>query len=197
MTSITATATPSAWPLPSVTRGKGGPGAAQAPLHAAKPAPPDSTVVKLGGTRSPAADTYAPPATATLDFFSFGDQGPHGHPVGPTRLEYNAYRPDGLAIDATTTPYTVKSTGERLTPDVARKYEALLNDTSRGRIEIFRQGQAQGLSNGEILAQLQAYDRSQPASYRALIGNSAFSDPAQRYTMPTHDEVMGGPVQTE
>lgn len=196
MSSITSTT--GTWPIPTVVRNQTGAASADAVPRATRQTPPESTVVNLGSTRGTAgADVYASPARATFDYFSFGEQGPFGSAVGPTRLEYNAYRPDGLAIDATTMPYTVKATGERLTPDVARKYETLLNDTSRGRIDVFRQGQADGLSNGEILARLQAYDRSLPDSYRALIGHSSFSDPAQRYKLPTHDEVMGGPAQSE
>jgi hypothetical protein len=196
MTSITSTT--GAWPTPHLTPGKAGAADSDANLTSAGKAPRASTVVHLSGGRGTAASaTYGPPARVTFDYFSFGEQGPHGSPAGSTRLEYNAYRPDGLAIDAGTTPYTVKATGERLTAEVARKYEALLHEVSRGRIDIFNQGKAEGLPSSEILARLQAYDRGQPESYRALVGHSSFSDPAQRYTLPTHAEVMGGPVQSE
>ena len=80
---------------------------------------------------------------------------------------------------------------------MAKKYQTILLEVTKDRIDIFQDGKSQGLSSNEILKKLEAFDRNLPDSYRALVGSSSFSDPASRYTVPTHDEVMGGPVQTE
>lgn len=171
------------------------PTAARPPGPLPRAAGADAVVTLSGGAATRPSDTYTMP-TATLDYFAFGDENALGSPSGPTRLEYNVYRPDGLAIDGLTRPYTVAATGEPLTGATADKYRSLLLDVAQGRIDLYRRGRQDGLSNGEILERLQAYDRALPASYRALVGHSSFSDPDTRYRQATHDEVMGGPVQT-
>jgi hypothetical protein len=133
----------------------------------------------------------------TLNYFSLGDEGPLGGPAGLTRLEYNVYRPDGIAIDGRTSPYTITSTGEPLTDAVGKKYQVMLHEVTKHRIDIYLAGKSDGLSNKQIIAQLQAYDRSLPDSYHALVGSSDWTDPSKRYAQATRDEALGGPVQTE
>lgn len=106
------------------------------------------------------------------------------------------YRPVGLVVDSTTNPYTVKATGEKLTPDAAQKYESILLDVTRQRIAIYQNARSQGLGDTEILAALQAFDETLPASYRALVGPCDMTDPSTRYSLATPDELRGGPVQT-
>lgn len=127
---------------------------------------------------------------AALDYFSFGDGEAMGLPKGVSRLEYNVYRPDGLDIDGRSYPFVVKSTGEKLSGSVADKYQKMLLDVTRQRIEIYKEGKANGLSDDQLLSSLQAFDISLPDSYRTLVGKSDMVAPSTRYNMPTHDEVM-------
>lgn len=127
---------------------------------------------------------------AALDYFSFGDGEALGLPAGVSRLEYNVYRPDGLDIDGRSYPFVVKSTGEKLSGSVAEKYQKMLLEVTRQRVEIYKEGKATGLSDEQILSNLQAFDKSLPDSYRTLVGKSDMVAPSTRYNMPTHDEVM-------
>lgn len=127
---------------------------------------------------------------AALDYFSFGDGEAMGLPEGVSRLEYNVYRPDGLDIDGRSYPFVVKSTGEKLSGSVAEKYQKMLLEVTRQRVEIYKEGKATGLSDEQILSNLQAFDKSLPDSYRTLVGKSDMVAPSTRYNMPTHDEVM-------
>lgn len=127
---------------------------------------------------------------ATLDYFSFGDGEAMGLPKGASRLEYNVYRPDGLDIDGRSYPFVVKSTGEKLSGSVADKYQKMLLEVTRQRVEIYKEGKATGLSDEQILSNLQAFDKSLPDSYRTLVGKSDMVAPSTRYDMPTHYEVM-------
>lgn len=127
---------------------------------------------------------------ATLDYFSFGDGEAMGLPKGASRLEYNVYRPDGLDIDGRSYPFVVKSTGEKLSGSVADKYQKMLLEVTRQRVEIYKEGKATGLSDEQILSNLQAFDKSLPDSYRTLVGKSDMVAPSTRYNMPTHDEVI-------
>lgn len=142
---------------------------------------PNSSVKKSGGM----------PMVA-LDYFSFGDAAAMGLPKGASRLEYNVYRPDGLAIDGRSYPFVVKSTGEKLSGAVADKYQKMLLDITRQRIDIYKEGKAKGLSDEHLLSSLQAFDNSLPDSYRAVVGESDMVAPATRYNMPTYEEVMRG-----
>lgn len=167
------------------------------------PQPTTDAGVKVTLTHDRAADSdnlYSKPsnvpAVMQINYYSFGDQTSLGSPSGPTRLEYNVYRPDGVAIDSGTQPFTVKSTGEKLTDAVAQKIQAMLLDVTKHRIAIYEAGEKDGLSSSEIIARLQAYDRSLPASYHALVGDSTMTNPITRYGEATHDEAMGGPPQT-
>lgn len=127
---------------------------------------------------------------ASLDYFSFGDGEAMGLPKGVSRLEYNVYRPDGLDIDGRSYPFVVKSTGEKLSGSVADKYQKMLLEVTRQRIDIYNEGKAKGLSDNQLLSNLQAFDNSLPDSYRNLVGKSDMVAPSTRYNMPTHDEVM-------
>lgn len=127
---------------------------------------------------------------AALDYFSFGDGAAMGLPKDVSRLEYNVYRPDGLDIDGRSYPFVVKSTGEKLSGSVADKYQKMLMDVTRQRIEIFQEGKAKGLSDEQLLSSLQAFDNSLPDSYRTLVGKSDMVAPSTRYNMPTYHEVM-------
>lgn len=126
----------------------------------------------------------------SLNYFSFGDETSLGSPSGDTRLEYNAYRPDGMEIDGSGVPFIIKSTGEKLTGATQEKYRTLLLNATKDRIGIYKDGKSRNLSDDQILENLQTYDRNLPDSYRALVGNSDMVDPLTRYNMPTHDEVM-------
>lgn len=157
--------------------------------------PESSTVVTLSGNSgAKSGHVYGP--MVKPDFFSFGDTSSLGSPSGPTRLEYNVYRPDGLAV-AWTEPLTITATGEKMTEDVAKKYQDMLLDVTKDRIKIYQEGKSQGLSNTQIREKLQAFDEGLPDSYKALVGRSGMSDPATRYMLATRDESLGGPVQTE
>lgn len=147
------------------------------------------------------SDVYKPPkagpASMTFNYWSSGDTTPFGSATGPTRLEYNVYRPDGFVIDGSTSPYTVTATGEPLTEDVIRRLDALVHGVTQQRIDIYRAGKDAGLSVPEIREKLMAFDRALPDSYRRLVGTNYMTDPASRYLNPTYDEVMGGPRQLE
>lgn len=159
-----------------------------------------------GNTSAPASGEIAPDSSVKkssnvagggmpmvgLDYFSFGDAAAMGLPKGASRLEYNVYRPDGLAIDGRSYPFVVKSTGEKLSGAVAEKYQKMLLDITRQRIDIYKEGKAKGLSDDQLLSSLQAFDNSLPESYRTLVGTSDMVAPATRYNMPTHEEVMQG-----
>ena len=161
-------------------------------------------VVNISGNAAPEPSTgYTSSGASTasmprvmVDYFSFGDKSSLGSAQGPTRLEYNVYRPDGFEIDATHDPFLVQATGEAMTPEVAEKYRDILLDVTSGRIEIYKSGKAEGLSSEAIRAKLQDYDRNLPASYKTLVGTSDMVDPATRYMNATWDETMGGPVQS-
>ncbi|MBS1161753.1 MAG: hypothetical protein H6R15_4172 [Proteobacteria bacterium] len=127
---------------------------------------------------------------AALDYFSFGEGEAMGLPKGVSRLEYNVYRPDGLDIDGRSYPFVVKSTGEKLSGSVADKYQKMLLEITRQRIDIYNEGKAKGLSDDQLLSSLQAFDNSLPDSYRTLVGKSDMVAPSTRYNMPTYDEVM-------
>lgn len=152
-------------------------------------------------TASRASDVYGPPkagpARMTFNYWSSGDTTPYGSASGPSRLEYNVYRPDGFVIDGSTSPYTVTATGEPLTEEVIRRLDALVHGVTKQRIDIYKAGKDAGLSIPEIREKLMAFDRALPESYRQLVGTSFMTDPASRYLNPTYDEVMGGPKQLE
>ncbi|MCX2863558.1 hypothetical protein OOZ63_17135 [Paucibacter sp. PLA-PC-4] len=132
-----------------------------------------------------------------FNYWSSGETTSVGIASGPTRLEYNVYRPDGIAIDGATHPYTVSSTGEPLTDDLKRKLDAIVQGVTRQRIEIYKAGKDAGLSVSEIRESLISFDKSLSQSYRALVGTSYMTDPSTRYVNPTHTELMGGPRQSE
>lgn len=162
-----------------------------------------SAVLHLSSGRDglPPSPTYSNPTSrpaqkyVTFDFYSFGDVSPHGQAAGPTRLEYNVYRPDGINIDGTTTPYTVIATGESLDGAVADKYKNMLWDVTAQRIKMYKSELKAGIPLEQIRSHLQAFDRNLPDDYKALIGVSDMSLPEKRYMMPTHDETLGGEVQ--
>lgn len=196
---ISTPATRQAPPIGAVS----GPAAREdVPPSGGPPSGDAGVTVTLAGQVSPQpASTYANPGKAMpvvgIDYFSFGDQTALGSASGPTRLEYNVYRPDGIAIDSSTRPFTITATGEKLDDATARKYQALLEDVTKQRIAIYQSGQEKGMSNAQILAELQSFDNNLPASYQALVGHSSMSDPRTRYNQVTHGELMGGPAQTE
>ncbi len=171
------------------------------PAAAPSPSSDPSAVVNLSGsTGSNTSATYGAPSSqgggrVTFDNMGFGDTPSFGSASGPSRLEYNAYRPDGLNIDGTQTPPVIRSTGESLTASVAAKYDAMLEDVAKQRVSLYKSGLAAGQSMEDIRASLQAFDAGLPDSYKALVGSSSLVDPSQRYMQPTHDEVMGGPPQ--
>lgn len=152
-------------------------------------------------TASKASDVYKPPKASpggmTFNYWSSGETTRFGSATGPTRLEYNVYRPDGFSIDGSTSPYTVTATGEPLTDDVIRRLDALVHGVTKQRIEIYRAGKDAGLSVPEIRERLVAFDCTLPDSYRNMVGSWYATDPQSRYLNPTHDEVMGGPRQLE
>ena len=55
-----------------------------------------------------------------------------------------------------------------------------MQNVASGRIKIYKADQAVGLSNDGIRQQLQADDRNQPASYKALVGKSEMVNPETR-----------------
>ena len=155
-----------------------------------------------GGAARKAPDVYEPPKNGvggnmSFNYWSSGETTSLGTASGPTRLEYNVYRPDGIAIDGSTIPYKVSSTGEPLTPEVKSKLDAILLDVTKQRIAIYRAGKDAGLSVSDIRDKLIAFDKALPQPYKALVGTSYMTDPATRYVNPTHDEVMGGARQSE
>lgn len=160
--------------------------AGKTPAPASGEIAPDSSLKKSSNVASGGMPMVA------LDYFSFGDAAAMGLPKGASRLEYNVYRPDGLAIDGRSYPFVVKSTGEKLSGAVADKYQKMLQDITRQRIDIYKDGKAKGLSDDQLLSSLQAFDNSLPDSYRALVGTSDMVAPATRYNMPTYEEVMRG-----
>lgn len=161
-----------------------------------------SSIVHLSstGVRSNQS-TYANPAAGaaqkfvTFNFFSFGDTSPNGSASGPTRLEYNVYRPDGIDVEGSEFPYTVKSTGEKLDGDVAAKYRKMLWDVTSQRIQLYKTGIAANFTLEAIRKSLQNFDKMLPDAYKALVGSSDMSDPATRYMMATNAEALGGEVQ--
>lgn len=154
------------------------------------PAPYEPTLNPSAQKSSDAVNGGMP--MAALDYFSFGDGEAMGLPKGVSRLEYNVYRPDGLAIDGRSYPFVVKSTGEKLSGAVAEKYQKMLLEVTRQRVEIYKEGKTKGLSDDQLLSTLQAFDNSLPDSYRTLVGASDMVAPATRYNMPTYEEVMQG-----
>lgn len=184
-------------------RAAGGPAAPSSDVPKAPSVGQRSYEVSLtGGAGGRSSDVYAPPKAPVGGYMTFnqwgsGDVTSLGSASGPTRLEYNVYRPDSIVIDGSTNPYTVVATGEPLTEDVKRKLDEIVHAVTKQRIEIYKSGKEAGLSVSDIRDRLIAFDHAQPASYRNLVGNFYSTDPATRYMNWTHDELMGGPRQAE
>ena len=84
-------------------------------------------------------------------------------PAGAGPVEQMAYRRDGISIDITSKPAHYKDNGEEVTWENWLAREQEIDKRVDGRIEVYNQAKADGLSDDEIVKRIKAYDQSLPA----------------------------------
>lgn len=157
-------------------------------------------------TSFPAPDIAAPAATPAssaaprsgqkmevrrLDEIGWGF--PEMPPADADDLEYNAYRPDGVAVmPEGTIPFHLAATGETLTDTVRQRVRQQLDQVTRQRISLYNEQKSSGKSNAEIRQALQEFDAQLPDDYKQLTGLGTKINDAVRYEQHRPEVIDSG-----
>ncbi len=155
-----------------------------------------STPFPAPGDAAPAASLAvraAPRAGQKMEVRYFDEVGwgfPELPPADADDLEFNAYRPDGVAIMSDNImPYHLAATGETLNDAVRQRVRQQLDQVTRQRISLYNDQKASGKSNVEILQALLQFDAQLPDDYKQLTGLGSKIDEAARYAQRRPDVI--------
>jgi len=143
------------------------------------PLPTDDAPAAPAPNNTAATAAGHPMPVRRIDVIGWG--APRLPPANCDDLEFNAYRPDAAAVDGSSNPFRLISTGELLTPAVSARVKQQVDQVALDRIGVYNKEKAAGKSNDEIKKALQDYDAALPDAYKQLVGWGSKFDPTVRY----------------
>ena len=111
-----------------------------------------------------------PNGMPAMQFNSFGGPPHMLPPQGAGTVEEFAYRRSAIGVDTTVFPHQFGETGKALnyTDWVAQEKE--IDKIVEGRVDLYNQSKAEGLSDEQILDRLNQYNDKLPEKYKLAIG---------------------------
>ena len=111
-----------------------------------------------------------PDGMPAMQFNAFGGPPHMLPPQGAGAIEEFAYRRSAIAVDTTIFPHEFSETGKALNYADWLAQEKEIDKIVQGRVALYTQSKAQGLSDEQILQRLNQYNDKLPAKYQLAIG---------------------------
>ena len=111
-----------------------------------------------------------PNGMPTMQFNAFGGPPHMLPPEGAGAVEEFAYRRSAIGVDTTVFPHEFSETGKALNYSDWLVQEKEIDKIVEGRVNLYNQSKAEGLSDEQILNRLNQYNDKLPEKYKIAIG---------------------------